>query len=210
MNLEHLTRLTHATLMPVSPRLLRLPQSLTHLEMETSTPPQSLPWTMPSRDLALPKLKRLACDDFRGAACLLTRRSKNLNTASGFADIAPLEELEIHDCGLYSCGHSIHENLRDLHVLRLSRSTLIDDEEIAKIAQNSGSLRAVNFDQTAITGVGVRTLVTTLKDLKHLSVCGCVSLSRDAVDWARSKGVNITFEAGDHVSKSGRKIRWHE
>jgi hypothetical protein len=66
---------------------------------------------------------------------------------------------------------------------------MIGDKTILAIIELYPNLREVNLEQTRITGVGLKALVS--KGIKSINVDHCDDLGEDAVLWARSQGVQV-------------------
>ena len=87
------------------------------------------------------------------------------------------------------------------------RNTAVTDNIAALIAKSLPRLRTLDVGFTKITGVGVKALVLKPGEmLQHLNLQHCISVSIDAVDYARSKGVDTQFSFPDNM-KYGKRIR---
>ena len=83
----------------------------------------------------------------------------------------------------------------------------INDKIAELIAENLPRLKILDLAATSITGVGVKALVLKLGDrLEKLNLMHCTSVSSDAVDFARAKGVHVTYSFPDMKGK-GKKVR---
>ena len=83
----------------------------------------------------------------------------------------------------------------------------IDDGMIELMVKRCTNIRHLDLGSTKITGVGVKAIVTSLKGtLEDLSLDSCTSISIDAVDFARSMGVKVSFNFPEN-SRTGKKVR---
>ena len=116
-----------------------------------------------------------------------------------------LKRLAVGD--MYDHRFNLVENhLQELHQLNLSKLD-ISDETAELIAERSPRLKILDLSYTAISGVGVKALV--LKDgdkLEKLNLQHCISVSSDAVDYARANGVDVIFNFPDQL-KYSKKVR---
>ena len=70
------------------------------------------------------------------------------------------------------------------------------------------NLGEIAIPKTKVTGVAVRGLVAGLEGkLERLNLDWCMSVSSDAVEWARQQGVCVSHVKLDKSSKSGRRLR---
>jgi F-box/TPR repeat protein Pof3 len=74
--------------------------------------------------------------------------------------------------------------------LSLQGTRCWDDDKLIAILPYLPKLELLNLSETSITGVGVKAMVNT-GHIKKIIVRDCQSLSKDAVHWARGKGVSI-------------------
>ena len=96
--------------------------------------------------------------------------------------------------------------LDSLVELRL-RTTSVNDQIAESIAKNLHRLKILDLGSTKVTGVGVKSLVISPNiNLEALGLQNCTSVSVDAVDFARSKGISVTYGFSDNL-KYGRKVR---
>lgn len=79
-------------------------------------------------------------------------------------------------------------------------NTGLNDEVVGLIANNLPKLRILSLEGSSITGVGVKVLVLKPGDkLEMLDVRKCDRLSHDAIEWARSKGVQVLSGSSGNV-----------
>lgn len=96
--------------------------------------------------------------------------------------------------------------LKKVEELSLKSSPVNDDVAIL-LAEHLTQLRTLDLSYTQITGVGVKALVTGLQGtLRSLGLKGCVDTSLDAIELARSMGVQVAFSFPDSVVKA-KKVR---
>lgn len=87
--------------------------------------------------------------------------------------------------------------LEHITSLGLGSCQMVDDSNAMMIAKTTKRLRKLDLSRTQVSGVGVRVVVEGLPDLHSLNLNGCVQVSGDAVDWARSKGLSVDYSLGD-------------
>lgn len=118
-----------------------------------------------------------------------------------------LLKLDISGCLLHNSDIAklIQRNfLNSVVELRL-RTTSVNDTIAESIAKNMHHLQVLDLGSTKVTGVGVKSLVVSPDiNLKTLGLQNCTSVSVDAVDFARSKGLNVTYGFSDNLKYSKR------
>lgn len=83
----------------------------------------------------------------------------------------------------------------------------IDDRSVESLMTYVPRLRYLALERTKITGVGVKAAVLKPQDnLEHLFIHNCQDVSRDAVEFARARGVKVDYYFPD-VSRSGKRVR---
>lgn len=83
----------------------------------------------------------------------------------------------------------------------------IDDRSVESLMAYVPRLRYLALERTKITGVGVKAAVLKPQDnLEHLFIHNCQDVSRDAVEFARARGVKVDYYFPD-VSRSGKRVR---
>lgn len=90
---------------------------------------------------------------------------------------------------MYSCIP--HEQLSELHV---TRETYISDEDMYRLADNTGSLRALTLTRSRLTGLGVLALLK-LPNFERLAIRGTF-IEPDIIQRCRDHGVLVNY-AGD-------------
>ncbi|KAJ8062448.1 hypothetical protein OCU04_008986 [Sclerotinia nivalis] len=87
------------------------------------------------------------------------------------------------------------DSIEELHVSFLQ----YDEQNFINIVKKCPNLETLDISYTKITGVAVKQFVD--QGIKWLDLRGCGKVSPDAVEYARGKGVNVTFNfAGDRRS----------
>lgn len=83
----------------------------------------------------------------------------------------------------------------------------IDDETLEHVAAYCPRLTILNIrENPKVTGVGVKALVLKPGDkLQTLDLTHCTNVSMDAVEWARTKGLDVTYRHLD--VGSGKRLR---
>ncbi|KAI9734403.1 MAG: hypothetical protein M1834_002510 [Cirrosporium novae-zelandiae] len=117
-----------------------------------------------------------------------------------FRDLVALDGNFVSDLGL----SEIWENVEELDL----SGTIVTDRSISDLASFlSNHLRTIDLSHTRITGVAIKTLLDKFEGkLERLCVNGCMALSVDAVEYAKSKGVAVEFQFPDNL-KNGKRIR---
>ncbi|KAL9132243.1 MAG: hypothetical protein Q9217_000047 [Psora testacea] len=96
--------------------------------------------------------------------------------------------------------------LENIEELKLNQCD-IGDEIVALLARRARRLERLDLEWTRVTGIGVKELVTNLRDtLRYLGLDSCRSTSIDAVQLARSMGLTVSFRFPDDARK-GKKVR---
>ena len=103
----------------------------------------------------------------------------------------------------------ILENARFIHAEILGLIECKLDDKLFKCFPGMASkLRRLDLSKTCIDGAGVKHLVQAYKgQLEWLGLDHCQRLSPDAVEWARSQGVQVSHRMTDSREK-GSKIRY--
>ena len=99
-----------------------------------------------------------------------------------------------------------HDRLLDLEMLSLAACHGCDDKSVLLITGFSQKLTILDLSETDITGVGVKQALE-LKSLRKLVVNDCRRIGTDAIDWARSRGIQVEYRMSDNLS-GGSKIRY--
>ena len=72
--------------------------------------------------------------------------------------------------------------------------TDFQDEWIKLLVSSCPRLRRLDMHATLVTGIGVKALVTSLKGtIEWLGLDLCNRTSKDAVEWARSQGITVSY-----------------
>lgn len=122
-----------------------------------------------------------------------------------------LERLTLNDClevnGAFWSGLLSQFCIENIIELQL-RGTRITDKEILTLINGKHRLRRLDLSNTSVTGVGIKALVTDPRRprIEWLGVNHCSSLGSDAVDLARSKGIEVEYQFPDTL-KSAKRIR---
>lgn len=83
----------------------------------------------------------------------------------------------------------------------------IDDRSVESLMAYVPRLRYLALERTKITGVGVKAAVLKPQDkLEHLVIHNCQDVSRDAIEFARARGVKVDCYFPD-ASRSGKRVR---
>ena len=150
----------------------------------------------------LPQLVRLSVAHWSGLSCAdlqaLLETNKGKITHLDISGCIEIERDQLKE--LVQLGY-----LEEVEELKLNRCC-VDDMVAIKLARKLSTLKVLEVGGTKITGVGVKALVTGLQGkLKYLRLDDCSSTSIDAVEFANSMGVVVSFKFPD--AKHGKKIR---
>ena len=113
-----------------------------------------------------------------------------------------------------SCSFGRHEckmlaeqyYLTKVEDLRLKNND-VDDEVAIAISKYMPALKRLSLANTRVSGVGVKAIVTALEgSIDYINLDNCNNTAYDAVEWARSKGVNVAFASSDGFG-GGKRIR---
>ena len=98
--------------------------------------------------------------------------------------------------------------LMKLRHLRISYQCLTD-ASAPMFCIYTPCLEELDLSDSSITGVMIKGLLTAPGSrLRRMSLINCQSVSADAIDWARKRGVVVSVRSGEeqHVSGSGRRL----
>jgi hypothetical protein len=98
------------------------------------------------------------------------------------------------------------ERLTDLESLSLARCLHCDDDAVTIVTTHLSKLRTIDLSDTDVTGIGVKQALQQ-RHLEKLIVINCRRIGIDAIDWARSQGVQVEYRMLDDVS-GGKKVRY--
>jgi len=104
----------------------------------------------------------------------------------------------------------IHPRLRNIEelIFNLNTDLMVGDDCAVLISKTFKNLRRLDLSRTWVTGVGIRAIVTALKGkLERLDVSQCRHLGQDAVEWARSHGIEVVQRAEPSISsRDSRRV----
>lgn len=121
-----------------------------------------------------------------------------------------LKEVDLSCCGQIDeaaiHGLIISGYLDGIVDLRLSHSD-VDDFTAETLARSCPRLKRLDLSSTKISGVGVKSLVQKPQGMiEELRLNNCAGVSIDAVEYAKAKGINVSFRFPESV-KYGKRIR---
>lgn len=99
-----------------------------------------------------------------------------------------------------------HPRLKELEELRLPQLQKCDDTTVEQIVKAFPKLRLLDLSATQITGVGVKTAVNS-GHVTELVLNDCQEIGKDAIDWAREKGIRVKARTTDSTT-GGKKVRY--
>ncbi|CAA19347.1 F-box/TPR repeat protein pof3 [Schizosaccharomyces pombe] len=167
-----------------------LPQSLTTLIVKPCNPASTIlcPYLFPTNvrmesliNLELFLYLRLSQNDIDNVVKFLTSCYK-------------LKKLVLHD-SLALAPHffEIFASLPELEHLEIPDNVALQNKHAIHITDCCPNLKYVNFSNSiSLDGSGFIAVLRGLKELKRIDIINCDSVSRDAIDWARSKGMQVT------------------
>ena len=176
-----------------------LPSSLRYLDMgkctseyapmEWNAPPTELVW------LSIAGMNLLPLDTF----------IKWLEPNKG--KLRYLDASEIPECRRYFMALGEMGFLKGVEELKLNAGNM-NDKTIIALSTNLPVLKILHLKHTMVTGVGVKAVVTNLQGtLEWLYLDECSNLAFDAVDWARNKGIKVSFTFADVKKRRKRILR---
>lgn len=96
--------------------------------------------------------------------------------------------------------------LQSVIELKLANCAM-NDPQLTELAKHAPNIKRLSLEGTQVTGVGVKVLVTALKEkLEFLCLDNCHKCSPDANTWALSMGVKTSFKFPEN-SRGGKKVR---
>lgn len=121
-----------------------------------------------------------------------------------------LKELDLSYCGQIDeaaiHGLIISGYLDGIVDLRLSHSD-VDDFTAETLARSCPQLKRLDLSSTKISGVGVKSLVQKPQGMiEELYLNNCTGVNIDAVEYAKAKGIYVSFRFPDSV-QYGKHIR---
>ena len=86
--------------------------------------------------------------------------------------------------------------------------TEVNDDVAEKLALHLPSLTTLDLSHTRVTGIGVKALVEKPgSKLKLLNLNHCRDVGRDAVEYARSRGINVSHRFPDSKDAKAKRLR---
>lgn len=185
----------------------RLPPSLRALYLSSCIPSPLLDDLSFANvmDSSLPEMQRLSLSNYHSMEP--TRLLELLSSGKG-----KLEMLNLKNCNLQA--RDISSLIRDgflNNVIQLSLAGLpVNDKCVELLATNLHHLKSLDLAYTRVTGVGVKALVQRPSaKLERLDLMQCSSVSFDAVTFARSHGIQVTYCFPEPL-KNAKKVRSYQ
>ncbi|CAD6442566.1 fd57b06a-c007-4f58-984c-0eddc6bd36af [Sclerotinia trifoliorum] len=180
LNLSGLKRLQHLELKDCGlTRLPLLPSTLKRLSLD-----ENLRLSNQEDDtLLLPLLESFSCESTgltEGLVVSIVKNTPKLKTL--FIGNRLLGDYAVAHHDFPSC-----DSIEELH----AGSLQCDEQNLINIVKKCPNLKALDIGYTKITGVAVKQFVD--QGIKRLDLRGCNKVSPDAVEFARGKGVDVTF-----------------
>jgi hypothetical protein len=83
----------------------------------------------------------------------------------------------------------------------------MNDKTISALSTNLHVLKILHLKHTWVTGVGLKAVVTKLQGtLECLYLDDCDNMGFDAVEWARNKGIKVSFTFADVKKRRKRTL----
>ena len=98
-----------------------------------------------------------------------------------------------------------HPRLAELKHLSLERCHGVDDNHLSIVASTLPTLQSLNVSGTEVTGAGIKDVVKN--GLKKLVANDCRLVGLDAIQWARTQGVQVENRNTD-TTTGGKKLRY--
>ena len=98
-----------------------------------------------------------------------------------------------------------HSRLAELKHLSLERCHGVDDSHLSIVASTLPTLQSLNVSGTEVTGAGIKDVVKN--GLKKLVANDCRLIGLDAIQWARTQGVQVENRNTD-ITTGGKKLRY--
>jgi len=212
-DLRHMKNLAHLDLRNSATRTIRFPPSLVFLAFTTISNIQA--WADPPQSgtnhngLYLPKLKILMCNTLHQAEFLLSTTAAQ-NRVDSEASDSGLESLHISRAEAVESNEFEHLDLdRFKYVTDLSLfgARQFDDKWLPLFVRHLHHLQKIEVSNSDISGYGVKKVIEASPGIKSVVAKNCQNLGADAVDWARSKGIEVINPMQKDV-KSGRQVRY--
>ena len=99
----------------------------------------------------------------------------------------------------------LHPRLADLKHLSLESCHGVDDSHLSIVASTLQKLQSLNVSGTEVTGAGIKDVVKN--GLKKLVANDCRLIGLDAIQWARTQGVQVENRNTD-TTTGGKKLRY--
>ncbi|KAL9103744.1 MAG: hypothetical protein Q9163_001248 [Psora crenata] len=175
---------------------VRLPASLSELKFN--------PHANQPRTQFLPKLVSLTFSDLSRAQPAFLRDWLEPSKGSlRHLDVSGFQYLMEDQVLSELIEHGCLDNIEQLVLRRCD----IGDKALELLAQKAQHLKYLDLNSTRVTGVGVKALASHLKGtLKYLNLNSCKATSVDAVQFARSTGLAVSFLFPSGL-RTGQKVR---
>lgn len=99
------------------------------------------------------------------------------------------------------------ERFSDLRELSIPQARNVDEHWVPIMVEHMLNLESIDLESTDVTGYGIKLLVQSLPRLRTLRLNNCMSLSGDALQWARAQGIVVSYGT-ESKGGSGRIVRF--
>lgn len=183
----------------------RVPPSIRNLCMRSCFLPMRAHFPMtPDPCMNLPNLRRLSIAH-TAETRLFAELYSWLSWSKGQLqqlDISARSDFEYSDL-ITLVEEGFFESMEELNLSQCK----VRDQFAVLLASRAPCLRSLDLSYTAVTGVGIKALITQLKGtLNILTLNHCERVSPDAVELARSMGVATSYGFREETKK-GKKVR---
>ncbi|SMR57438.1 unnamed protein product [Zymoseptoria tritici ST99CH_3D1] len=201
---------------------LRVPQSLERLYLQSSVHGDFIGLYSPAHDIAelqrglslidLPQLSRLGlrCPGLKMIHLepFFQRRSL-VNISDPLTALAPMVEFSLlrPEFPDRDVEVALPKRLRiDLESLTIIDCLELDDRRLLELITQLPKVGFVNISGSGVTGAGVKDIILERGTIQHVILHDCLKVSRDAIDWARAKGVKVEHRTSSE-GNGGRRVR---
>ncbi|KAF1355976.1 hypothetical protein EJ07DRAFT_167822 [Lizonia empirigonia] len=212
-----------------NPSNISLPSTLEHLTIEISLSSNAANFRPGNLASSLPHLTHLTLSgisnldseyfanllDFHDPLAI-QNQSGHLNPEAMTG--TPLQHLSISGTldpdvrGLFRAPGDVLSKSPRILTPALSSLTLhdlpVDDDEIEALLAHPTGLQTIDVNGSKVTGASIKMLTDRLKTLQSLRMNHCAAIvGRDAIEYARARGVGVKCAMGEAFVGKGRRVR---
>jgi len=101
----------------------------------------------------------------------------------------------------------IYERFKYVTAMSLFGAQKVDDEWLPLCLSHFHRLQSIDVSRSDISGYGFKKIIETTPAVRAVIANQCPNLGVDAVEWARSKGIAVTYSML-YPEKCGRRVRY--